>query len=278
MKTKICKECKRELSIDRFFKNKILKDGYENKCKECRNKARLKYECICETCGRVWKAQKPNSKYCCTECKPQSKSKRIKTTCSYCSKEVEVIPSKVNKYPTHYCSIECKNKHYGELHKGVNNSRFSKIKVKCYTCGNEFLKVKSQFDKYKFNFCSKDCQKKGYKKLLTGENNPNYNFNRSDDERDKHRNINGYNEWIRKVFERDNYTCQCCGDNRGGNLNAHHKFNYSEHKKLRTDINNGITLCESCHIDFHKLYGYKNNTQKQIERFIINKQGNTEPS
>ena len=31
------------------------------------------------------------------------------------------------------------------------------------------------------------------------------------------RNNTYYKEWIRKVFERDNYTCQCCGK-RGGNL------------------------------------------------------------
>lgn len=278
MKTKICKECKREISIDKFSKNKILKDGYENKCKECRNKARLKYECICETCGRTWKAQKPDSKYCCAGCKPQSKPKRIVTKCSRCFKEIEVIPSKINKYPAHYCSMECKNKHYGELHKGDNNPRFNKIKTECYTCREEFLKTKNQVIKYNFHFCSKDCQREGYKKLLTGENNPNYNFDKSNEERDKHRNINGYNEWVRKVFARDNYTCQCCGDDKGGNLNAHHKYNYSEHKELRVDINNGITLCEVCHMKFHKQYGYRRNTQQQIEEFIINKQGNTEPS
>ncbi len=278
MKTKICKECKKELSIDNFSKSKLLKDGYENKCKSCRNKARLKYECVCETCGKVWKAQKPNSKYCCAECKPQSKPKRIKTKCSYCSKEIEVISSKIDKFPMHYCSMQCKNKHYGELHKGDNNIKFNKIKVKCYTCGKEFLKVRSQVDKYKFHFCTLQCKNEGYKHIFSGKNNPNYNPSKEEKEREEHRNIDGYNEWIRNVFERDKYTCQCCGDSKGGNLNAHHKYNYSEHKELRTDISNGITLCERCHVNFHKMYGYKNNTQEQIEEFILNRQGNTELS
>lgn len=88
------------------------------------------------------------------------------------------------------------------------------------------------------------------------------------------RNNTYYKEWIRKVFERDNYTCQCCGK-RGGNLNAHHLYNFSEHKDLRYDINNGITLCEKCHLvnypnSFHSVYGERNNTPEQIEEYIQN--------
>lgn len=37
----------------------------------------------------------------------------------------------------------------------------------------------------------------------------------------------------------------------------------------RLDINNGITLTEEIHKKFHKMYGYKNNTKKQFEEFII---------
>lgn len=88
------------------------------------------------------------------------------------------------------------------------------------------------------------------------------------------RNNTYYKEWIRKVFERDNYTCQCCGK-RGGNLNAHHLYNFSEYKNLRYDINNGITLCEKCHLinyqnSFHSIYGERNNTPEQMTEYIQN--------
>ena len=88
------------------------------------------------------------------------------------------------------------------------------------------------------------------------------------------RNNTYYKEWIRKVFERDNYTCQCCGK-RGGNLNAHHLYNFSEYKDLRYNINNGITLCEKCHLisypnSFHSIYGERNNTPEQMEEYIQN--------
>lgn len=77
-----------------------------------------------------------------------------------------------------------------------------------------------------------------------------------------------YDEWRRAVYERDNYTCRCCGCKKGGSLEAHHIYSFSEYKKLRYDVNNGITLCKNCHSNnikgsFHNTYGTKNNTPDQ---------------
>ena len=86
------------------------------------------------------------------------------------------------------------------------------------------------------------------------------------------RNNTYYKEWKDKVFKRDNYTCQCCGK-RGGNLNAHHLYNFAEYEDLRYDVENGITFCERCHLvnypdSFHSIYGEKNNTPEQVYEFI----------
>lgn len=61
-----------------------------------------------------------------------------------------------------------------------------------------------------------------------------------------------YRKWRRLVFERDNHTCQLCGDKTGGNLNAHHIKRYIDHPQLRFDVDNGVTFCEYCHRQIHR--------------------------
>lgn len=49
------------------------------------------------------------------------------------------------------------------------------------------------------------------------------------------------------VFERDNYTCQLCNKRDGKFLHAHHIKRVADNPELIFDINNGITLHETCH-------------------------------
>jgi len=54
-------------------------------------------------------------------------------------------------------------------------------------------------------------------------------------------------EWRNAVFERDDYTCQECGE-RGGNLHADHIMPFAEYEGMRTLLANGRTLCKECHL------------------------------
>jgi len=87
------------------------------------------------------------------------------------------------------------------------------------------------------------------------------------DLRDRFMQSEGYKNWRSAVFKRDNYTCKKCGQI-GYELNAHHIYNYSDYIDLRVEVNNGITLCKKCHIQFHKEYGRKNDID-QINSFLI---------
>lgn len=60
-----------------------------------------------------------------------------------------------------------------------------------------------------------------------------------------------YKRWRYDVYARDNFTCQHCGDNGGGNLNAHHIKPFAKFPELRFEVSNGITLCEPCHEAVH---------------------------
>jgi len=110
-----------------------------------------------------------------------------------------------------------------------------------------------------------------------GKSNPNYNPNLSKKEREEQRNYLEYYIWSKEVKERDNYTCQICGQ-LGGKLVSHHIESYVDNREIRTSLSNGITLCEDCHKTFHKKYGYGYNNKKQLNNFFINKGGKYVPS
>ena len=84
----------------------------------------------------------------------------------------------------------------------------------------------------------------------------------------KIRNSIEYSLWRESVFTRDKFTCQKCDDDTGGNLRAHHIYNFADYPELRISIDNGITLCIDCHIEFHKIYGKKKNTREQLNEFL----------
>ena len=106
------------------------------------------------------------------------------------------------------------------------------------------------------------CRKCSLKILNSGENHPNWNVNKTDKEREIDRSYTEYTDFIKRVLKRDNYTCQCCGKY-GGTLEVHHLDGYNWCVEKRTDDTNGITLCNSCHGNFHSKYGNGENTKEQ---------------
>lgn len=54
-----------------------------------------------------------------------------------------------------------------------------------------------------------------------------------------------YRLWREAVFKRDNWTCIWCG--KKGTVNADHIKRFADFPELRFAIDNGRTLCVSCH-------------------------------
>ena len=77
---------------------------------------------------------------------------------------------------------------------------------------------------------------------------------------EKIRRTTEYKLWRKSVFERDNYTCKNCKI-KGGILNADHIKPFALYPELRFAVDNGRTLCVTCHrkTDTYgwKIYHYK---------------------
>jgi hypothetical protein len=82
-------------------------------------------------------------------------------------------------------------------------------------------------------------------------------------------------EWSRAVRDRDKDKCVACGKWSRW-CNAHHMDSYDWAVSARYDVSNGVTLCSgknSCHMEFHKKYGTKNNTRWQFDAYLYNYHG-----
>lgn len=120
-----------------------------------------------------------------------------------------------------YCNRAC----YVESMKG--KSKPNKKRATCEVCGLEAGKGARKY-------CSRVC----YLKVHTD--------NSVTPELDRIRRSAAYKQWRVSVFDRDDYTCQLCGV-RGGELNADHIRSFAHYPELRFDVDNGRTLCVSCH-------------------------------
>lgn len=105
--------------------------------------------------------------------------------------------------------------------------------------------------------------------MYRGKLHHSYDPNKTDEERLLKRYVLGKHTlygFRNKVYKRDKYTCQVCNQV-GGKLNAHHLDGWNWAIDKRFDTDNGVTLCEGCHDEFHNIYGKGNNTKEQFKEF-----------
>ena len=136
---------------------------------------------------------------------------------------------------------------------GKNNSHWKggKVRRECEICGTSFLAHKCHIKRGAGRFCGNKCAGSFRSSALIGDKNPAWKGGVTP-EIIKQRVSAKYEAWRDEVYKRDKFTCQKCGDNEGGNLNAHHIKGFTAYPELRFEIGNGITLCEKCHRLVHK--------------------------
>lgn len=89
---KICPICKLQKPLTKFYK--MNKDSFSAKCKSCYNsKEKVVYNNHCVHCGKEYKSNKSNSKYCSDSCCTRAYQIRnnIKTIKKYISKKEKKI-------------------------------------------------------------------------------------------------------------------------------------------------------------------------------------------
>jgi hypothetical protein len=188
--------------------------------------------------------------------KPYKKSESWKTNPPVCA-DCGVI---VSRRGVKRC-MKCQSEHK----RGSNNPlwRGGGTILICNYCGKEFNRSDSEIRGQKYNYCSKKCEGLHRREVTPhGEEHWNYTngltpmFNQI-------RLLAHYKDWRKSVFERDNYTCQCCGDQ--GYIQAHHiksvkdilmENNITNTKEAKEcselwEVENGITFCIKCHEETH---------------------------
>ncbi len=99
---------------------------------------------------------------------------------------------------------------------------------------------------------------------VLGENHPRWNLSRTDEQRIKERKTHLDGRFRKAVLKRDNRTCQCCGHSYDIMI-VHHLDSYTTFPNARYEVENGVTLCEYCHIKYHKTYDA---TKEQFNLFL----------
>jgi hypothetical protein len=238
---KTCFKCKQLKSKDKFSIATGRKDGVCVYCKECTSKV---------------------------EAKKYSNSASLKH-CENCGIEFLGLKNRM------ICSAKCAGLKRKKLPDGYRT---------CLTCNVQFgyrLSLKKRnnglIKNSKAKFCSRICSNKGTAKLnktvehrkkvsesLRGSQSLFWKGGVTEENKIIRCGLQ-YSLWRESVFKRDDFTCRECNQ-KGGKLNAHHIKPFSLFPELRFAIDNGVTLCVSCHMKTDT-WGGKFKRNKLLESF-----------
>lgn len=195
----------------------------------------MKVERICKQCNQAFLTEsryvkRGDGKFCSMACTRLASHRRIGKTCEQCGKPFITFASRIAR--ARVCSVECRNL-----------LLTTKVARTCLNCGASFSTSPSEIQRRNGGgkYCSRSCASEGMVKLTV--NKPiKDKYGRSRRKADK--------TWSAAVRARDNSTCQRCGKVEKS-IHTHHVAPRSRRPDLKYQVDNGICLCNSCHMYVH---------------------------
>lgn len=252
---------------------------FEVKVDDLTNGSAARVKAKCEYCGRVydveWKSylclkKKSNNKDCCGDAACTGTKAQETITAKYGTNTVLKIKSVRDQIAA--TNLE----KYGVENPFANKQIQEKIRETSRTnYGHDYpmqnVELRERVKKTNLEKYGVEHYVELLKGKFIGEKSPVWKGDKVKNPRSERDSVKN-REWRKAVFSRDVYTCQCCGARNGNGhyvrLEAHHMYNWTDHPDLRYKLDNGITFCEKCHISFHRIYGKKNNNERQVDEFI----------
>lgn len=268
-----CNYCNKETVQPEYI---YIKHNKHFCCDNCRREYKttninFKIKFNCEFCGKEKEERKDfykksNHHFCSTTCfqnyRRQNNSPIIKP-CPNCKKEFIIDKQRSKNNRKKFCSKKC-----GYEYKRKTNTNGKNFL--CPNCNKEFHRtLREMHTKRKLTFCSRKCNSVFYGKLKL------VNYKRKTPLRKLIKNSTKYKEWQTFIYKSNEFKCSKCGENK--HLHAHHIKIFSEifreflnlyhnlnpkdnldelfilalEYKPFWDINNGKTLCVTCHQKEH---------------------------
>lgn len=226
----------------------------------------------CDYCGknfnRRWnyyiKTHETSEKDSCTNCY-SSKSKDTNMIKYGVSSVMMVKRFKDKGIKTNIKKYGVKNVFMNESIKSkIIKANIKKYGVKSYTQTQEYKEKTKKTNLSKYGVES-HMKLEEYKEMLRGKSSRVWKGGKHDERWDRLQ--PKYKKWRMSVFSRDNFICVNCNIKKEY-LEAHHINNWKDFPEFRYDVENGITFCVDCHINFHRIFGKKNNNILQLNEFL----------
>lgn len=201
----------------------------------------------CEECGRTFPTERGWRAHMKQE---HDIDTRPVVKCEWCGDTKQIDPNHAKQSDKHFCDQECFGSWAAEEYAGEKSACYVEpVVLECEVCGDEYEVNPSREDSV---VCSEECRYE-WMKQFRGKNAFRWKGGSV-----RHYGDN-WEEQRRRALERDNYTCQLCGEDMSGDgrdLDVHHlkrlkwfqdNYDAPEWWERGNSLSNLVCFCRPCH-------------------------------